>query len=199
MKLDEQRCRTWLQAMVEGDEEAYRALFFHAYTPLYHFAFSIIKSHEAAEEIVSDVLFKVWQQRSRLVKVEQLKLYLYVAIKNTALNYQTRTRRNLLERLEDCPPDLLSSAPSPEELYLTVEMQRRIQLAIQQLPPRCRVIYQLVKENGLKHKEVAVLLGISQKTVEAQMGIALKKIADALAPQMEKIFLGKATDMPSNP
>ncbi|SFV28098.1 RNA polymerase sigma-70 factor [Thermoflavifilum thermophilum] len=186
MKVDEQQCRQWLPAIAAGSEEAYRALFLHVYTPLYRFALSIIKSHEAAEEIVSDVLLKVWQQRERLARIEQIRLYLYVAIKNTALNYQARASKNLLERLEDHPVEWISTSAGPEELFLTAEMQRRIQLAVQQLPPRCRVIYQLIREYGLKHKEVAELLGISQKTVEAQMGIALRKIAEALAPQMDK-------------
>ncbi|MCL6524889.1 MAG: RNA polymerase sigma-70 factor [Thermoflavifilum sp.] len=185
MKWDEQQCKDWLRSMAMGDEEAYREFFFHTYGPLYHFAFSIIKSHEAAEEIVSDVLLKVWMQKERLLQIEQLKLYLFVAVKNTALNYQAHTRRNLLERLEDCSPDMPSNVPGPEELLLTAELQRRIQQAVQQLPPRCRVIYQFIREYGLTHKEVAELLGLSQKTVEAQMGIALKKIAAVLTLQID--------------
>jgi len=186
MKVDEQQCRQWLKDMADGHEDAYRDLFFHVYTPLYRFALSIIKSHEAAEEIVLDVLLKVWQQHKRLAQIEQIRLYLYVAIKNTALNYQAKASKNLLERLEDHPVEWPATSAGPEELFLTAEMQRRIQLAVQQLPPRCRVIYQLIREYGLKHKEVAELLGLSQKTVEAQMGIALKKIAETLAPQMDR-------------
>jgi RNA polymerase sigma factor (sigma-70 family) len=68
----------------------------------------------------------------------------------------------------------------PEKLMLTEEMMRQIKKAINDLPPRCRLIFKLIKEDGLKYREVAELLQLSVKTVEAQMAIALRRLAKCM-------------------
>jgi RNA polymerase sigma-70 factor (ECF subfamily) len=73
-------------------------------------------------------------------------------------------------------------APSPESLLITRELQTRVQEAIDQLPPRCKLIFKLIKEDGLSYKEVAAILEISVKTVDAQLCLAFKKLALILQP-----------------
>ena len=68
----------------------------------------------------------------------------------------------------------------PEKLMLTAEMMKRVQKAINDLPPRCQLIFKLIKENGLKYREVAELLNLSVKTVENQMTTAIRKIGQAI-------------------
>jgi RNA polymerase sigma factor (sigma-70 family) len=74
----------------------------------------------------------------------------------------------------------------PEQLLITAEMQKRIMAAIQQLPPKCQLIFKLIREDGLKYKEVAELLNLSLKTIENQMTIALKKISESIRFDLSK-------------
>jgi RNA polymerase sigma-70 factor (ECF subfamily) len=69
---------------------------------------------------------------------------------------------------------------NPEQLMITEEMRKTIRQAIEQLPPRCKQIFTLIKGDGLKYKEVASILNLSVKTVEAQMAIATKKLISAV-------------------
>ena len=77
----------------------------------------------------------------------------------------------------------------PEQLMITSEMFRRVKEAIGELPPRCQLIFKLIKEDGLKYREVAELLGLSLKTIENQMTIALKKIGHSIEFDIPKASL----------
>jgi RNA polymerase sigma-70 factor (family 1) len=158
------------------DQIAYKELFVTFYPPLLHFAYSFVKSREQAEEIVSDVFINIWEKRKRIDTIGNLKVYLYVAAKNIALNYLNRQSRSAVTDLEDMEVELRSIYFDPEQLLITAEMIARIKAAINQLPPKCRIIFKMVKEDDLKYREVAEILDISVKTVENQMSIALQKI-----------------------
>jgi RNA polymerase sigma-70 factor (ECF subfamily) len=79
--------------------------------------------------------------------------------------------------------------PNPEQLMITSEMHKRLNLAVDALPPRCKLIFKLIKEDGLKYKEVAQLLELSQKTIENQMTIALRKIGESIQLEVSKTYL----------
>jgi RNA polymerase sigma-70 factor (ECF subfamily) len=161
------------------DQNAYRQLFTLFYKSLQHFAATYVRSPETAEEIVSDVFMKVWKKRAGLVRIHNLKLYLFISTKNTALNY-LRSQKKLPLAVEQYQVQLQSIYFDPEKLMLTAEMMNRVQKAINDLPPRCQLIFKLVKEDGLKYREVAELLSLSNKTVENQMTTAIKKIGQAI-------------------
>ena len=76
--------------------------------------------------------------------------------------------------------------PNPESILITRELRSRIQDAIEQLPPRCKIIFKLIKEDGLSYKEVASIMEISVKTVDTQLYLALKKLAHLLEPVWSK-------------
>ena len=158
------------------DQQAYKELFVELYGYLYHFAWSFVRSKELSEEIVSDVFIKIWEKRKQLSEVENLKVYLYVATKNISLNYLDRKKRNDFSDIEDISASLISDYSDPEQLLITSDMMLLIQKAILQLPPKCRLIFKLVKEDRMRYKEVAEVLHISVKTVENQLAIAVKKI-----------------------
>ncbi len=164
---------------LHNDEQAYKELFHHFYPSLYQFALSHVKSGQVAEEVVSDVFIHIWQKRAALVRIQNLKLYLFVSTRNTALNYLRRKKRDVL-LTDDYRVQLRSVYFDPEQLLITAEMINRIQQAIHQLPPRCQLIFKLIKEDGLKYKEVAELLNLSLKTIENQMTLALRKIGTAI-------------------
>ncbi|MFT3826405.1 MAG: RNA polymerase sigma-70 factor [Chitinophagaceae bacterium] len=164
---------------LHNDQQAYKLLYQHFYSSLYQFALSYLKSGPQAEEAVSDVFIKLWSKRAGLVRIQNLKLYLFVSTKNVALNYLRKQKRPLLQ-LEQYRVQFQSVYFDPEQMMVTAEMIRHVQEAIQQLPPRCQLIFKLVKEDGLKYREVAELLNLSVKTVENQMTTALRKIAHAV-------------------
>ena len=160
----------------DGDLKAYEILFKQLYLPLVRFSQSLVHEKIIAEEIAADVLLSVWTNRQRISAVENLRTYLFIAVKNNSLKHLARTRRFV--RLEDCNP--VAQFQNPEGQLLSGELYRQIQDAIQQLPPRCKMCFQLVKEEGLSYKEAAAVLDISVKTVDAQIVIALKKLAERL-------------------
>jgi RNA polymerase sigma-70 factor (ECF subfamily) len=163
------------------DKYAYKELFTSLYNYLFHFARTLVRTKETAEEIVSDVFIKVWEKRKELDEIDNLKVYLYVATRNTAFNYLEKQKRNTTYPLENVPAIFTSVYLDPEQLMITADMLALIQKAIDQLPSKCRMIFKLVKEDGLKYREVAEILDLSVKTVENQLAIALKKIGRAIS------------------
>ncbi|MCW3092576.1 MAG: polymerase sigma-70 factor [Ferruginibacter sp.] len=170
------------------DEVSYKKLFFHFFLPLKSFSFSIIKSKELAEEIVSDILIDIWAKRKQLAGIDNLKMYLYVSVRNASLRKMQQTKKSVMLSLDEVNVEFASSYENAETILLTRELSEKIDLAIQQLPQRCKLIFKLAKEDRLKYKEIAVLLNISVKTIDHQVSLALKKIAEVLHISLKKPF-----------
>ncbi|MBW8685131.1 RNA polymerase sigma-70 factor [Chitinophaga sp. B61] len=168
-----------------GDEQAYRQLFRQFYKPLCQFASSVVKSNEQAEEIASDVFMNIWKNRERLLQVSNLKVYLYVATRNTALNYLNQQQLQHFS-IDELSVDVSVADSTPEQLMISGEMARKMADAVNNLPPRCKIIYKLIREDGLKYKEVASILEISVNTIDVQMAIACKKISESLRLYLPK-------------
>lgn len=162
------------------DVQAYKQLFLLFYPSLLSFAVSIVRSKELSEEIVSDVFIKIWEKRHQLDKVENLSYYLFTAVKNKCLNGLKDQKNKESLEINDLAIEFKSFYYDPEQRLISEEIINHIQKAIQELPPRCRLIFKLVKEEGLRYKEVAELLQLSVKTVENQMSLAFKKIGTAI-------------------
>jgi len=167
------------------DEPAYKEIFFTYHTRLLRFAQTFVDDRQCAEEIVSDVMMKIWEKRKDLPNVNNLRVYLYISTKNTALNYLAKQKKVEIVSIEHLNLDFASSALNPEQLMITAEMLRRINNAINSLPPRCKLVFKLVKEDGLPYKEVADILDISIKTIDNQLAIALRKISEAINLQLK--------------
>jgi RNA polymerase sigma-70 factor (ECF subfamily) len=179
--LENEQIKRLLTAIaLNNDQAAYKELFLLLHSRLKQFAYSILKSGEEAEELVSDLFIRIWEKRDQLTSIESPLLYFYTSAKNLAFN-----RINKLKRQQNLAPEewlvqLNSIYFDPEQLMMTEEMMRQIRQAVNELPPRCRIIFKLVKEDGLKYREVAELLQLSVKTVEAQMAIALRRIGKGM-------------------
>jgi RNA polymerase sigma-70 factor (ECF subfamily) len=168
------------------DQQAYKDLFTSFYPYLFAFARTLVRAKETAEEVVSDVFIRIWERRKELDKVENLKVYLYVSTRNTAFNYLEKQKRNATNSIEDYHAEFTSVYFDPEQLLITADMLALIQKAIDDLPPKCKIIFKLVKEDGLKYRDVAEILNISVKTVENQLAIALHKIGTAVSFDIKK-------------
>ncbi|MBN9383091.1 MAG: RNA polymerase sigma-70 factor [Chitinophagaceae bacterium] len=165
----------------EGRQTAFREVYVLFYKRLFHFAFAIVKTRELSEEIVEDVFVKLWQKHADARGIQNLRVYLYTATKNTALNYLSKkARESITEPFDHIQIELNDSAVTPEQILITAEMYKKIQAAVEALPPRCKMIFKLVREDGLRYKEIAEILNISVNTIDVQMAIAVKRIASAL-------------------
>lgn len=165
---------------VENSQVAYKELFVGMHDRLRQLAYSILKSHEEAEELVSDIFIRLWLRREKLMEIETPRLYFYTTVKNLAITRLNRQKREVSMTGEDWLVRMDSIFFDPEKLMMTDELIRQVKQSVDELPPRCRLIFKLVKEDGLKYKEVAQLLHLSVKTIEAQMSIALKRIGNTM-------------------
>lgn len=147
---------------------------------LFQFAHALLRSRELAEEVVEDVFIQVWRKSRRIGEIENLSFYLYTATRNFCFNYHRKYRRNRPLNIDEVELPYYKIEATAEDLMIVNEMLEQFHKALNALPPKCRLIFKLIKEEGLRYKEVAGLLGISQKTVEAQMGIAFKRISQTI-------------------
>jgi len=170
-----------------GDQDAYKELFLRFQPLLKKFAYTICHSREGAEEVVSDVFMRIWVKRKTLDHIQNLKLYLYIATRNFSLNYLRARQRHSTLQLEELKVDTIALGDDPHEHLLSVEMQQRIAMAVNDLPPQCKIVFKLVKEDGLRQREVAELLHLTPKTVENQLAIAVKRIGKAVLSGNDRV------------
>ena len=168
----------------DNDETAFREFYKEHVFKLFQFAFAFVQSKELAEEIVNDVFLKLWQKRSKLDSIENINVYLYVAIRNTAANYLRQAASRKRMDLDRLTVSHFYLSPDPEQVMVTEELRKAIEHSINQLPPKCKLIFKLVKEDGLSSQEVAAILKLSYKTVNTQLTIALKKLEQTLQPSL---------------
>lgn len=174
---------------LSGDPVAYKKLFLFYYPRLLSFSYGFTHCKEASEEVVSDVFLKIWCNRETLLRISNFHLYVYVSIKNLSLNCVEKQKRDKTFSLDDVHTEFKSIYYDPEQLMITGEMFKRVCIAVQSLPPKCQLIFKLIKEDGLSYKEVAVLLNLSIKTIGNQMTIALRKLGESVSLQKEAFFL----------
>lgn len=165
----------------EDDATSFKALYGFYFLKLFRFCNGIVCSKESAEEIVHNVFMNLWERRRHANEIENPDVYLYVATKNNSLDYLRKNRLRETVDIETINNEYLILNINPESLMITEEMRVTIARAIEELPPRCKHIFSLVKEDGLKYKDVAAILNLSVKTIEAQMTIAVKKLAMAVS------------------
>jgi RNA polymerase sigma-70 factor (ECF subfamily) len=171
---------------VYEDETAYKELFSRLYPPLKRFAFGFLRSAETAEETVSDVFMEIWRRRAALMEIEDLKVYMYICVRNASLKKLQQLRKDAIVSLDDFTYEFTSSYINGEEAILTSELHQKIQSVINELPPRCKLVYKLAKEDKLPYKDISAILNISVKTVDNQLATALRRIASAINFRLKK-------------
>jgi len=157
---------------------SFRQLFDCHFEPLCKFLAYYTTHRVTIEEVVQDVFVKLWEDRN-VLKIESVKTYLYTSARNRMLNYirDEKRRHTLLEQWMQHETEKNRG----EECFDIEEFSQRVQTAINNLPDQCRKIFELNKKRGCTYKQIAEQLNISVKTVETQMGIALRKIREQLS------------------
>jgi len=164
----------------ELKQESFTDFFDHYFTRLIQFAITIVKSKLLAEEIVLDVFLKLWEHRRTLDKINNIETYLFISVRNTALNTLRKEQKFHFDMLEDSHVQLADYRQIAESTLIENEMLQALNQAVIQLPAKCKIVFKLIREDGLNRNEVAQILSISAKTVDNQVAIAVKKIAKQL-------------------
>ena len=153
-----------------------------------NFCLLYVRRKEPAEEVVSDIFVKCWLNRANLQEIQNPEVYLFVAVKNQALNYLKRFSHYHVVSMGEVDTDDMLNSLYPEKELERRELHFRMNQAIAALPHQCQVIFRLIKEDGMRYKEVAEILHISPRTVQTQLFRAIAKLRQTLHPYLSKLF-----------
>ncbi|HEX7545345.1 MAG TPA: RNA polymerase sigma-70 factor, partial [Gemmatimonadaceae bacterium] len=178
--------REWLGQMRTGDERAFERLFRAYAAPLCDFALSYVRVRETAEEIVQDLFCWIWEQRFTLEVPYGMRPWLFTAVRNRSLNALRNRKAELLIH-EHLSRDARSNPPVdlPDADLAARDLTEAAARVVAAMPPRCREVYTLLRQQHLSHAETARALGISPNTVEVHMTRALTILRNALAPWLQ--------------
>lgn len=171
-----------LKKLSDSPDRSLYNFFFNKYYPkLIWFALLFVKQHSAAEDVVSDVMLNVLKKRKKLAEADNTEGYIYISVKNQSLKYLSKRNRHIyVDNLENDSDLLMTTSASPEYEYLENEFHQIIKSTIDSLPPKRKLVFKLIKEDGLRYNDVANLLDLSVKTIEAHMGLALKSLHESI-------------------
>lgn len=168
-----------LDLIRNGDPKAFEQLFKFYYSKLCSYLRTILKERDVIEEIVQELFVYIWENRKNFSTKGNLKSYLFKAVRNKAINHfkHSAVKQNSEEELKLI---YFSQGDNVEKQYDYKEINQFITISVSLLPEKCREIFTLIKFNGLTYKETAEILNLSVKTIETQMGRALKKLKESL-------------------
>ena len=172
--LDEELVRK----IAQGDQRAFEELFRLYYKRLCQFAFLFLHSKELSEEAVSDVYYNVWMKREQLATVRNVRSYLYTAVRHQSIDYLRTKNIQPQENINAYELEIESSEPTADNIMEREQFRELLQQAFDQLPERCRMIARMHFNDNLQYKEIAKILDVSRKTVEAQIAIAIRKVKE---------------------
>ena len=164
-----------------NDQKAFEEIFQIFYERLLNFCIVYVKDKACAEEIISSVLLKLWMKRKE-TEIRNLETYLFIAVKNMSLNHIKQYSNLRLVYLEDAGVHQMINPHDPGKELERRELIFKMNDAIETLPLQCKIIFKLIKEEGLKYKQAAEILDISPRTVETQLVRAMKKLDHILTP-----------------
>jgi len=177
-----------LPELAGGNPVAYRYLFDQHFSDLCNFLLIYLHSRELSEEIALEIFTYIWEKRETLQIKASFKSFLFASAKNKAISLYRKEQKIQFASLDvnsQLPPEDNSS----QHLMEINELRTLIESAVNKLPEKSRQIYRMAWEKNLSHKEIAEQLGISPKTVENHVGIALRKLRESLSPYYKQIFM----------
>lgn len=170
----------------DGCKKSFQKLFEIYYSDLVRFANIYLHDNDHSEEVVQEFFTQFWVNKTQIEIKTSLKSYLYKSIRNRSFNF-LRDKRNDLSVDEDL--SVINKIVIHEDIHeFDFELMKScITTAIDELPEKCGQIFRLSREENLSYKEISDKINVSHKTVENQMGIALKKLRSKLKPLLEAI------------
>ena len=177
-----------LQQLAEGNLDAYRFLFDHHFPDLCNFLLIYLHSKELSEDIALEIFTFIWEKRQTLQIYTNFKSFLFAAAKNRAITLYKKEHQKIFTQIENVE----SVMPNDSSSQFTMEnneLRGLINDAIFKLPEKSRQVYLMAWEENLSYNEIAIQLGLSPKTIENHVGIALRKLRESLQPYYKQIFM----------
>ena len=185
-KFEPKQVNNLLIRIAQGDEEAFGQLFNFYYPKPIQLALAFVPEIVAAQEVVSDLFYKILKNPKTLEHVKEFDNYIFLAVRNQSFTYLKKTKRlAIFDSIQQKEDYILPDYKNPENSLLSDELFSLVEKVVQELPPKRKVIFYMVKEEGKKYKEVSAILDISIKTVELQMSLALKVLRKSVKEYQE--------------
>lgn len=174
--------------LLEGDENAFTQIFHHYGKKVFLFVFKKTKSATIAEEIVQEIFLKLWENKHRLIHIENYQSYIYTMAINKVYDYfrQIANNKKLIEGLWAQIEEMKNMS---EEIILQKEYTTIIQEAVENLSPQRKIIYLMSRQQNLSHSQIASRLNIAPSTVNNQLTEALRSIKRHLLKSFLSVFL----------
>lgn len=166
--------------IANGDQKKFRQLIELTSDELLWFAIGFLKNKEISEEIVSDVYVNIWNKRTQLESIINLKSYLFICVRNGCLSHLRKAKNEKIISIDSVNEFSFMPVEGPEDSMIEKENIEQIYAAIETLPCKCKLVFTLAKINGLKYREIAEMLEITEKTVNNHLVLAVKKITELL-------------------
>ena len=177
---------------INGNSHDFRELFetcFHEYYEgLHRYAFTIVRERQQAKDIVQSVFCKWWEKRREISIETSIKSYLYAAVYHQSLNHVRNTKNRKTFTVDFGEKNIDTAEENREEMENRTELEYKLMNAIEDLPPRCKLIFLKSKFEKKKYSEIAAELNISVKTVEVQIGKAFNLLRGRLKNDSSEIF-----------
>ncbi len=173
--------------LAKGDLKAFEMLYDEHYESLCHYAQGFVFDLDTSREIVQDVFVRIWEKRAALLGEESLKSYLYRSVHNQCLdhlkhlNVALEYEKMRIREIQETGYNSFRAEDHPLDGLINKEIRDAIHSAIENLPEKCREVFELSRFEGLKYREISKALNISVKTVETQMSRAIKSLKKQLS------------------
>jgi len=165
----------------ENSERAFRVIVNAYQFKVIRFLSLFVQNKEECEELASDVFLSLWANGLNVAEISNLDSYIFVMAKNRALNHLRKAKVELVD-LDSFPVDSFQNTETtPESIYITQEVVTELNKVINQLPHKTKLAFHLVREDKMKYKDAAEILGVSIRTIEKQVASAVAKLKERLS------------------
>ena len=180
--MDQNQVNIQIEKMKAGDRESFNQVFRHYYSPMVRFCIRYVADSDIASEIVQDLFVKLWSNREKISFNTSFESYMLTSVRNSAITYINKERAHNEAHLRVFSEE--SDNTDPSETLQSNNLEESYRQILKDMPDKRREVFLASRYDGLKYSEIAEKLGISQKTVEAQMTAALKQLKDGLKPYL---------------
>lgn len=172
----------------DGDHKAFEELFNRYHEKLYYFAIRYFRNQDDAEELVQDVFVKLWENRESLKEQLSFSGYLFTIGRNTIFN-RFRKRVNENAYREYLATYFDSYTTRTEDNLIYEDLKKLVDSVVEELPPQRQLVYKMSRDKGMSYREIAEELGLSERTVEAHIRLALQSISGVIDKELVIPFL----------
>ena len=176
--MDENQLNNLIERMKAGDRESFNQVFRRYYPPLVRFCVRFVADTDIAAEVVQDLFVKLWSNREKVSFSTSFESYMFTSVRNSAITYINKERSHAEANLRAYSDE--SDNNDPSETLQSNNLEESYRQILKTMPEKRREVFLASRFDGLKYAEIAEKLGISQKTVEAQMSAAIKQLREGL-------------------